>query len=464
LELGEHIDYCGFPVLPMAVERDILVAVKVVEGSSELHFGNTNTSFPKRVNQIISHSEGIVDIDPKIHEWSNYAKAGFKGTIEHFNVQAPKGMKCMFNGTIPTGSGISSSSALVCSMVIATATAHNADLDKSNLTQIAVNSERYVGINGGGMDQTASIMSQLDQALLIEFFPEFKTTPVKIPVVNPPASFVVANSLTVSDKHVTAPVCYNLRVVETRLAAFLMAKKYDLVAKIGDYPTLKMLMDGYFDKLQEITSSLKGSEAEIWIQKLDIMLQLVDETFAIHDGYTIEEIISLSAESYEAINERFLTKFPIRAEKFQLYTRAKHVFSEAKRVIEFRDVCEKSNAGTGLQGDELLTKLGKLMTESQESCKNNFNCSCPELDELTSICIEAGATGSRLTGAGWGGCTVSLVPGDKVDSFIQTVKTKYYKGEDNPRNTKGEAFPIDEVLFSTQPGQGAVIYQGSFDF
>jgi galactokinase len=85
----------------------------------------------------------------------------------------------------------------------------------------------------------------------------------------------------------------------------------------------------------------------------------------------------------------------VEATHFQLYRRAKHVLSEALRVLQFRDICLSNN---GNASDSVLWELGKLMNESQTSCCVDYDCSCPELDELTQICRDAGAYGSRLTG------------------------------------------------------------------
>ena len=65
---------------------------------------------------------------------------------------------------------------------------------------------------------------------------------------------------------------------------------------------------------------------------------------------------------------------------------------------------------------------------------------------------KAGAVGSRLTGAGWGGCAVSMVPNDEVESFIRIVRETYYTPE--PRRAAMEK----QSLFVSKPGGGATIF------
>ncbi|KAJ1564798.1 galactokinase, partial [Cladochytrium tenue] len=129
----------------------------------------------------------------------------------------------------------------------------------------------------------------------------------------------------------------------------------------------------------------------------------------------------------------------------------------ARRVFEFRDVCALKPPYTG----ELLKDLGALMNASQKSCKELFNCSCPELDELTSICLASGALGSRLTGAGWGGCTVSLVPEAKLASFVERVTAEYYLKRDPSlaERTDRDALLADWI-FASKPSAGAAVLRG----
>lgn len=65
---------------------------------------------------------------------------------------------------------------------------------------------------------------------------------------------------------------------------------------------------------------------------------------------------------------------------------------------------------------------------------------------------ESGALGSRLTGAGWGGCAVSMVPTKEVMNFLVKVKKNFYEKESS------RAGKVRTALFATQPGSGALIY------
>ena len=71
---------------------------------------------------------------------------------------------------------------------------------------------------------------------------------------------------------------------------------------------------------------------------------------------------------------------------------------------------------------------------------------------LLTFCRDAGALGSRMTGAGWGGCTVSLVRSDTVDDFLVTV------GDRLCTHFPEKVCSIIDAVFSTKPGIGAMIY------
>ncbi|NWW86894.1 GALK2 kinase, partial [Rhynochetos jubatus] len=92
------------------------------------------------------------------------------------------------------------------------------------------------------------------------------------------------------------------------------------------------------------------------------------------------------------------------------------------------------------------------MNRSHISCREMYECSCPELDRLVDICLHAGAIGSRLTGAGWGGCTVSMVPTDRLNAFLETVRKAYYQSDAQRLALQNNS------LFATKPGRGALVF------
>ena len=119
---------------------------------------------------------------------------------------------------------------------------------------------------------------------------------------------------------------------------------------------------------------------------------------------------------------------------------------------DFKRICEDES----LEESVKVGKLGKLMNESHLSCDMLYECSSPELNELTKMARDAGALGSRLTGAGWGGCCVSLVRKSELQTFISKVMDYYTK----PRETGETLWVTDDLnryIFATNPGQGALV-------
>ena len=96
--------------------------------------------------------------------------------------------------------------------------------------------------------------------------------------------------------------------------------------------------------------------------------------------------------------------------------RAKHAVAENQRTIE---------AVSALKSGD-ITRFGELMNQSHISLRDDYEVSCEEIDILVDLAWQIpGVIGSRITGGGFGGCTVSIVKNDSVDAFIDTVGKAY---------------------------------------
>ena len=74
----------------------------------------------------------------------------------------------------------------------------------------------------------------------------------------------------------------------------------------------------------------------------------------------------------------------------------------------------------------MIKKFGELMNQSHVSLRDDYETSCAETDILAELAWAIpGVLGSRITGGGFGGCTVSIVENDSVDRFIQEVGKNY---------------------------------------
>jgi galactokinase len=99
-----------------------------------------------------------------------------------------------------------------------------------------------------------------------------------------------------------------------------------------------------------------------------------------------------------------------------IYKRCHHVVTENQRVLA---------AAAALEENE-LSRLGELMAESHGSLRDQYEVSCPELDLLVEAAGQTpGVHGARMTGGGFGGCTINIVSKKDAVQVAETIARKY---------------------------------------
>lgn len=222
--MGDHIDYNGLAVLPMAIEHRVSMVVRPRQDSM-VRLVNQNANFSARqffaAERITPDSSG---------DWSNYVRAAVQGL--HGRTRG-RGFDAAIGSSIPVASGLSSSSALVVAAALAFLHANDVTIPVLELAELLAGAERYVGTRGGGMDQATCLAAREGAACRIEFGP-LRVAPIPVPV---DWRFVVASSLVRAEKSGPARATYNLRTREC--AEALRAVRNHLgVAGPPSYPAL----------------------------------------------------------------------------------------------------------------------------------------------------------------------------------------------------------------------------------
>ena len=125
-------------------------------------------------------------------------------------------------------------------------------------------------------------------------------------------------------------------------------------------------------------------------------------------GVEIDSLGDLTPEEFES--HKSLIKDPVRLK------RAKHAVYENQRTIDAVSALKEGN----------IERFGELMNQSHISLRDDYEVSCEEIDILVDLAWKIpGVIGSRITGGGFGGCTVSIVKNDAVDTFIETIGEAY---------------------------------------
>ena len=358
--IGEHTDYNAGFVLPMAIERRVVIAADAG--------GDPSLDGQARIISSAADEPATIavsgDIQPGEVQWTSYVQGVVAGCLER-GLQ-PGGFEAVIHSDVPLGGGLSSSAALevATATLIEVMTGQTLEpVAKALLCQKA--EHEYAKMPCGIMDQFISVMGQADHLMLLDCRAEEAKM---VPLDSPAVTVLITNT--------------NV--------------KHELTG--SEYPQRRAAC--------EETAQRLGVEA------------LRDATMEMLDGAKDE----LSDEHYR---------------------RARHVIGEIERTLEAATALEVGN----------WDKVGRLMYASHESLRDDYEVSCPELDLLVEIAaaigIEGGVIGSRMTGGGFGGCTVTLVRSDQVDAVIKTL-CKQYEAKTG----------IAPTAFASRPAQGAAVIQG----
>lgn len=416
--IGEHTDYNHCPVFPMAVDRDI-IGVFSPRNDRKVRIADFNPSFGERdfhlSRKIPPHKGG---------DWANYIKAAVQGLIEEAVIHSEEavGFNLMIHSQIPPAAGMSSSSALVVLSALVFLRVNNISMNRKALADLLAKAERYTGTQGGGMDQAAILLGEAGRAVKIDFAP-LRTSSFPLPSDH---EVLVAHSSVEAPKTKEVMDKYNRRSIECRLAAALIGRSSgENIHYLGDLPS------SWYKDDQAIRERLG-----------DILKS---------EGYTKVELCSALSISEDELNKKWCYRkdgsiFPEPEEGYLLYKRAYHVLSEWRRVEDSHKALSENN----------VSLFGKLMRDSHNSCRDNHEISCSELDTLIRIGTEGSAEGCRLTGAGFGGCTVHLIKKRDSEAYREYLLEHYYRNYLKINDGR-------KMLFPVKPSDGAAILEDLFN-
>ncbi|MFL5304097.1 MAG: galactokinase [Polyangia bacterium] len=351
--IGEHTDYNGGYVLPLAIDRHVVIAAGPAAGDG------------RRLRVYSAALDTSVDIrldgsePPGEPAWANYLRGVVRGFADRGLVVGS--LDAAIVSDLPLGGGLSSSAALEVATATLLEKASGATLEPQEKARLCRQAEHdFAGVPCGVMDQLASVIGDAAGALLIDCRSEAVRV---IPFADPKISVLICNT---NMKHALADGAYARRRTECAEASRQLG-----VATLRDAtPAMVEAANGTLD--------------------------------------------------------------PVVAR------RARHVTTENLRTVA---------AAAHLEAGE-FAEVGHLMYASHRSLRDDFEVSSAELDTMVDIAREigpaGGVLGSRMTGGGFGGCTVSLVRTDFVASVANTLATEYRKRTGRTAST-----------FVSRPAQGA---------
>ena len=331
--IGEHTDYNDGFVFPAAIDFDVAIV-----------------GAPRDDGQVRVYSEQYaesatfsLDDIRKSGDWADYLRGVAR--ILQQEGRNLRGFNAVISGTVPIGSGLSSSAATEVASCLAFEGAGGFEVSPHQRALIGQRAEReFVGVNVGIMDQFVSALGRANHALLID---TRTLEHESVPLPESGISILIANT---NKPRELVGSAYNRRRAECEEAVRLLS---------GALHGIRALRDVTPDQLLQNESELPE---------------------------------------------------PIRR-------RARHVVLENQRVLD----------GVAALKRQDVVEFGRLMNASHDSLRDGYEVSCRELDVMVDLARQVdGVYGSRMTGAGFGGCTVTLVADSAVEAFRNHVGPGYH--------------------------------------
>ncbi len=366
--LGEHTDYNGGFVLPVAIDRKIIIAAgRRQDDMLALHTVDFQSSVRVPLGKSVFDEHEL---------WSNYPKGVAEIFRRHNYLKS--GANFCIRGNIPLAVGLSSSAAIEVASAIAFRFLNGVELSNVEVVKLAQQAEiEYVGVHCGIMDQFVSVMGKKGHALFLD-----------------------CKSL--EYHHIPFPSGVRLVICDTGVKRELARSSYNQRRAECD------------EAVRQLAGKRPG-------------------TASLRD-------ISL-AEFAEL--QPLLAPVPRK--------RARHVITENSRVVASVDALRRNDFAT----------FGKLMVESHQSLRNDFEVSCRELDTFVDVaCKTDGVFGARMTGGGFGGCAICIAAEDSIDELVDHLRTEFprYAGKSltiylsEPADGAELIYPSDQtrpILLST---------------
>lgn len=339
--LGEHVDYNDGPVLPVAIDRTVRLAVAPSDGNIVTLYA---MDFDQQVSFKLSELDAKVDLQGQpLPGWALYP-AGVAWALNADGLSV-SGIQAAFTSDVPIGAGLSSSAAVDIVFSITWQAIGGWEADRMRLARLCqIGDNQYVGIACGLMDQFASTHGQEGHALY------FDTRSLEWEAIPLPS---------------------------------------DISIVIADSGIRRALVDSEYN---ERRASCEKAVELLRQYKADI-----------------QSLRDISPQEFAAYCE-FLP--PV------IRRRAEHVVKEIARV---------QSAVVALRLKE-KESFGALMYSGHASLRDLYQVSTPELDALVEIARGlSGCYGARLTGAGFGGCTVNLVDESHAPKFMRDIEDAYLR-------------------------------------